>query len=117
MSSCDAVRGTPRISYGSLIDSSARHGCGKSRLFGRLSQVVAMDMPDKRARRQRGSQSTMDDMIGDDPYTLFQAWFDDAQRSEPSYPDAITVTTVGADEIPSPRVRLPKGLDRPGFVS
>src|SRR3546814_19997101 len=96
MSSCDAVRGTPRISYGSLIDSSARHGCGKSRLFGRLSQVVAMDMPDKRARRQRGSQSTLDDMIVDDPYTLFQAWFDDAQRSDPSHPDAIPVTTVGA---------------------
>src|SRR5690606_23866192 len=87
-----------------------------SRLFGRLSQVVAMNMPDKRARRQRGSQSTMDDMIVDDPYTLFQAWFDDAQRSEPSYPDAMTVTTVGADGMPSTRVLLLKGLDRRGFV-
>src|SRR3546814_6818229 len=116
MSSCDAVRGTPRIAYGSLIDSSARHGCGKSRLVGRLSQVVAMDMPEKRALRLRGIQSTMDDMIVDDPYTLFQAWFDDAQRSEPSYPDAMTVTTVGADGMPSTRVLLLKGLYRRGFV-
>src|SRR3546814_3330380 len=58
----------------------------------------------------------MDDMIVDDPYTLFQAWFDDAQRSEPSYPDAMTVTTVGADGMPSTRVLLLKGLDRRGFV-
>ena len=58
----------------------------------------------------------MYDMVVDDPYTLFDAWFDEAKRSEPTYPDAMTVTTVGADGMPSARILLLKGVDRRGFV-
>ena len=58
----------------------------------------------------------MYDMVVDDPYSLFEAWFAEAKQSEPTYPDAMTVTTVGENGMPSARILLLKGLDRRGFV-
>lgn len=58
----------------------------------------------------------MDDMIVDDPYRLFRTWYAEAQKSEPTYPDAMTVTTVAANGMPSARILLLKGLDDRGFV-
>lgn len=58
----------------------------------------------------------MYDMVVEDPYVLFETWFEEAKRSEPTYPDAMTVTTVAEDGMPSARILLLKGLDRRGFV-
>jgi len=51
-----------------------------------------------------------------DPFVWFQRWMADAIASEPSEPDAMTVTTVGADGRPSARMLLLKGVDPRGFV-
>lgn len=52
----------------------------------------------------------------DNPYTLFQEWLDDATRSEPNDPEAMSLATVGADGMPSVRMVLLKGFDERGFV-
>ena len=51
-----------------------------------------------------------------DPWPLFSAWFELAKQHEPSYPDAMTLATVGADGVPSARTMLMKGLDSQGIV-
>ena len=52
----------------------------------------------------------------DDPFDLFAAWFAEAQASEPNDPNAMAVTSVGADGQPSARMVLLKGHDARGFV-
>jgi pyridoxamine 5'-phosphate oxidase len=52
----------------------------------------------------------------DEPLRLFAAWFDDAKRTEPVNPEAMTVATVDADGLPNARMVLLKGFDERGFV-
>jgi len=58
----------------------------------------------------------MDDMIVDDPHQLFESWMAEAEKSEPTDPNAMTVATVGANGQPSARILLLKGHDARGFV-
>ena len=58
----------------------------------------------------------MDDMVVDDPFSLFARWYADAEQSEPRDPNAMAVATVGADGMPSVRILLLKGVDGGGFV-
>jgi pyridoxamine 5'-phosphate oxidase len=51
-----------------------------------------------------------------DPYAHFSAWFADAEASEPSDPNAMTVVTATPDGKPSARTILLKGVDPGGFV-
>ncbi len=51
-----------------------------------------------------------------DPWSLFSSWFELAKQHEPSYPDAMTLATVGADGVPSARTMLMKGFDAQGLV-
>lgn len=51
-----------------------------------------------------------------DPFALFDAWFAEAQASEPNDPNAMALATVGADGQPSSRMVLLKGHDPRGFV-
>ena len=51
-----------------------------------------------------------------DPFTHFDAWFDEAKASEINDPNAMTVASVGADGQPSARMVLLKGHSREGFV-
>lgn len=51
-----------------------------------------------------------------DPIDLFNAWFAEAEGSEPHVANAMSVATVGADGQPSIRLVLLKGADRDGFV-
>ena len=51
-----------------------------------------------------------------DPFAWFQRWMSEAEASEPSDPNAMTVVTVGADGRPSARTILLKGVDPRGFV-
>jgi pyridoxamine 5'-phosphate oxidase len=51
-----------------------------------------------------------------DPFTLFDAWFAEAQSSEINDPNAMTVATAAPDGMPSARMVLLKEWDRSGFV-
>jgi pyridoxamine 5'-phosphate oxidase len=53
----------------------------------------------------------------DEPLRLFAAWFEEAQRSEPSDASAMTLATVGVEDgLPNARMVLLKGFDERGFV-
>jgi pyridoxamine 5'-phosphate oxidase len=51
-----------------------------------------------------------------DPFQLFDAWFAEAQASEPNDPNAMALATADAVGNPSVRMVLLKGHDRDGFV-
>ena len=50
------------------------------------------------------------------PISLFGNWLAAASASEPNYPNAMTLATVGSDLRPSTRVVLIKGYDEQGIV-
>ena len=52
----------------------------------------------------------------DDPFALFDAWFTEAQASEPNDPNAMALATADAGGRPSCRMVLLKGVDDRGFV-
>jgi pyridoxamine 5'-phosphate oxidase len=56
------------------------------------------------------------DQAETDPFAWFQRWMSEAEVSEPSNPNAMTVVTVRADGRPSARTILLKGVDPRGFV-
>jgi len=51
-----------------------------------------------------------------DPHQLFEAWFAEAQASEPNDPNAVALATADASGRPSVRMVLLKGHDPRGFV-
>ena len=57
-------------------------------------------------------------MIGEksDPLALFGDWYDEAAKSEPNDPSAMSLATVGPDGTPAVRMVLLKGYDPSGFV-
>lgn len=52
----------------------------------------------------------------DEPYALFDAWFEDAKAKEPADPNAMALATVDGDGLPDVRMVLLKGFDGRGFV-
>jgi pyridoxamine 5'-phosphate oxidase len=60
--------------------------------------------------------TTGDFTAADEPLRLFAAWFEDATRSEPADPNAMTLATVDDDGLPNARMVLLKGYDQRGFV-
>src|SRR5687768_15559838 len=60
--------------------------------------------------------TTGDFTEADEPMRLFSAWFEEAQRTEPSDANAMTLATVDADDLPNARMVLLKGYDARGFV-
>jgi pyridoxamine 5'-phosphate oxidase len=52
----------------------------------------------------------------DEPLRLFAAWFEEASRSEPRDPTAMSLATVDPDGLPNVRMVLMKGFDDRGFV-
>jgi pyridoxamine 5'-phosphate oxidase len=59
----------------------------------------------------------MTDTIPDgDPFALFEAWFAEAQASEPNDPNAMALATATPDGRPSVRMVLLKGHGPDGFV-
>jgi pyridoxamine 5'-phosphate oxidase len=52
----------------------------------------------------------------DDPHMLFDAWFAEAQASEPNDPDAVALSTATPDGRPSSRMVLMKKHDARGFT-
>jgi len=51
-----------------------------------------------------------------EPFALFQAWFDEAKASEPNDPNGMALATVDGDGLPNLRMVLLKGFDQRGFV-
>ena len=51
----------------------------------------------------------------DDPLSLFDAWFSEAEASEPNDPNAMALATAAADGRPSVRMVLLKGHGADGF--
>ena len=52
----------------------------------------------------------------DDPFQLFEKWFDEAKKKEINDPNALALGTVSKEGIPSVRMVLLKGYDKNGFV-
>ncbi|MGD9881569.1 MAG: pyridoxamine 5'-phosphate oxidase [Reyranella sp.] len=51
-----------------------------------------------------------------DPLTIFSAWYEEAGKSEPNDPSAMSLATVGPDGTPAVRMVLLKQFDAAGFV-
>jgi pyridoxamine 5'-phosphate oxidase len=51
-----------------------------------------------------------------EPLRLFQAWFDEAVKTEPRDPNAMSLATVDPEGMPDVRTVLLKGIDQRGFV-
>ena len=52
----------------------------------------------------------------EEPVRLWQAWFEEAAKSEPRDPNAMSLATVDPDGMPDVRTVLLKGVDAHGFV-
>jgi len=52
----------------------------------------------------------------DEPLALFADWLAEAEASEPSDPNAMSLATVDGDGMPNVRMVLLKGFDERGFV-
>ena len=52
----------------------------------------------------------------DDPFKLFEKWFDEAKKNEINDPNALALGTASKTGIPSVRMVLLKGFDKNGFV-
>jgi pyridoxamine 5'-phosphate oxidase len=51
-----------------------------------------------------------------EPFALFAEWMEDAKKSEPNDPNAMTLATVDDTGLPDARMVLLKGVDDHGFV-
>jgi pyridoxamine 5'-phosphate oxidase len=51
-----------------------------------------------------------------EPFALFAAWLEEAERSEPNDPNAMALATVDGSGMPNVRMVLLKGCDVRGFV-
>jgi pyridoxamine 5'-phosphate oxidase len=60
--------------------------------------------------------TTGDFTTADEPLRLFAAWFEEATKSEPRDPTAMSLATVDADGRPNVRMVLMKSFDERGFV-
>ena len=52
----------------------------------------------------------------DDPFELFEKWFDEAKKKEINDPNALALGTASKIGVPSVRMVLLKGFDKNGFV-
>jgi pyridoxamine 5'-phosphate oxidase len=52
-----------------------------------------------------------------EPFDLFATWFSQAETSEPSDHNALSLATVDKDGLPNVRIVLLKGVDEPGVAN
>lgn len=50
------------------------------------------------------------------PFAQFGRWFEEAKAAQPQLPEAMTVSTCGADGVVTARICLLKGFDERGFT-
>jgi pyridoxamine 5'-phosphate oxidase len=73
-------------------------------------------MADSAPIKDRNSLTTGDFTESTEPFRLFSEWFNDAVKSEPNDPTAMTLATVDSSGMPDARMVLMKGFDEHGFV-
>jgi pyridoxamine 5'-phosphate oxidase len=66
--------------------------------------------------KELGADMTDSNETETNPFAWFHRWMTEAEASEPSDPNAMTVVTVGPGGKPSARTILLKGVDPRGFV-
>src|SRR6478736_9705161 len=72
---------------------------------------------DLAALRQEYGRAGLDEGdLAPDPITMFEGWLQDAVDAQLYDPNAMVVSTVGADGAPSSRMVLLKGVSEEGFV-
>ena len=52
----------------------------------------------------------------DDPIQLFHEWMEQAKKTEPNDPNAVSLATSNQNNMPSVRMVLLKGFSKDGFV-
>ncbi len=67
-------------------------------------------------RREYADAGLHEDHLADDPLTMFDRWYGDAERADLYEPNAMVVSTVAADGSPAARMVLLKRLTAAGFV-
>jgi pyridoxamine 5'-phosphate oxidase len=73
-------------------------------------------MTDTTPMKHRTPLTSGDFTAADEPFALFEAWLNEAIKSEPNDPNAMALSTVDADGLPDVRMVLMKGFDTEGFV-
>jgi len=92
--------------------------CVRSELAKRKSAPAALPhiMPKTNLRTEYLRSALNEQDAGQDPFTLFARWYDDAVHAGGHDPNAMSLATAGADGRPSVRIVLCKEFDRTGFV-
>lgn len=67
-------------------------------------------------RQEYRADTLMEDTAEHDPIDQFAEWWDLATHADILEPNAMVLSTVSADGVPSARTVLLKGFDREGFV-
>lgn len=73
-------------------------------------------MTDTTSMKHQTPLTSVDFTAADEPFALFEAWLNEAIKSEPNDPNAMALATVDPDGLPDVRMVLMKGFDTEGFV-
>ncbi len=73
-------------------------------------------MTDTTSMKHQTPLTSGDFTAADEPFALFEAWLNEATKSEPNDPNAMALATVDPDGLPDVRMVLMKGFDTEGFV-
>jgi pyridoxamine 5'-phosphate oxidase len=73
-------------------------------------------MTDTTSMKHQTPLTSGDFTAADEPFALFEAWLNEAIKSEPNDPNAMALATVDPEGLPDVRMVLMKGFDTEGFV-
>src|SRR5437870_11961753 len=73
-------------------------------------------MTDTTSMKHQTPLTSGDFTAADEPFALFEAWLNEAVKSEPNDPNAMALATVDPDGLLDVRTELMKGYDADGFV-
>ena len=73
-------------------------------------------MTDTTSMKHQTPLTSGDFTAAEEPLALFEAWFNEATKSEPNDPNAMALATVDLDGLPDVRMVLMKDFDSSGFV-
>jgi pyridoxamine 5'-phosphate oxidase len=73
-------------------------------------------MTDTNSMKHQTPLTSGDFTAAEEPLALFEAWFNEATKSEPNDPNAMALATVDLDGLPDVRMVLMKDFDSNGFV-
>ncbi len=62
------------------------------------------------------TDTDVENIVGTDPFSLFEEWMAEARETEPNDPNAMALATADASGLPDVRMVLLKDMSRDGFV-